>query len=226
MIRHCIFDCFGTLLDTGSGSVDAAREILSNVGSDADPAVFYADWKAVKKRMMRTLPFEPEKALFVRSLSETFARFGIDADGPREAEPMIRSLFGPRRAFPDVKAALAMLEDRGIDCAVGSTTDTDALYCCLRQNGLRFSRICTSEDVRVYKPDPRFYETLLRWNGWDAADCLFVGDSYEDDVQGPKAAGMRAVLLDRKGVFRQPETGVRPDAVIRSLTELPEAVFR
>ena len=34
MIKHIIFDCFGTLIDTGTGSRDAVKSILARVGSD------------------------------------------------------------------------------------------------------------------------------------------------------------------------------------------------
>ena len=36
MYKNIIFDCFGTLIDTGSGSVEAVKKILDSVGCDAD----------------------------------------------------------------------------------------------------------------------------------------------------------------------------------------------
>ena len=45
-----------------------------------------------------------------------------------------------------------------------------------------------------------------------------VGDSAEDDIEGARALGMQAVLLDREGAH--PEW----DGAIRSLAELPGAL--
>ena len=33
--------------------------------------------------------------------------------------------------------------------------------------------------------------------GVQPADAVMVGDSYEDDIEGARALGMRAILLDR-----------------------------
>ena len=46
-----------------------------------------------------------------------------------------------------------------------------------------------------------------------------VGDSYEADVGGARAAGMDAVLLDRDGTAT-----VADVPIIRSLVELPQLV--
>ena len=45
MLKAVIFDVFGTLISTGTGSVDAARAILQKRGSALDPAAFYDAWR-------------------------------------------------------------------------------------------------------------------------------------------------------------------------------------
>ena len=47
-----ILDCFGTLIDTGASSVNAAGIILNNIGSNLDKTEFYSEWKALKKEMI------------------------------------------------------------------------------------------------------------------------------------------------------------------------------
>ena len=220
MIKHIIFDCFGTLIDTGTGSRDAVKSILASVESDADCSEFYKDWKSIKKEMMRSESFQTEKKLFELSLSDTFKKYNIIADASKEVEPMIKSLFGERHAFPDVEDTLQMLEEAGVEYAIGSTTDTDSLQYFLEQNSLTFSHIYTSEDMKVYKPDKMFYERILELSGWDKDECLFVGDNIVDDVMGPKSIGMKAVLLDRKETFDETGADIKPDYVIHSLKEL------
>ena len=229
MINHIIFDCFGTLIDTGTGSINAVKQILFNVNSNVDAKSFYADWKRQKKVLMNEsclTGFADEKTLFKISLAQTFADYGIAADAGVEVKPMIDTLFGDRRVYDDVKAALKMLDDKKIEYVVGSTTDNDSLMYYLELNDLRFAKIFTSEDMKVYKPNPLFYEKILSANGWRAGECLFVGDSLVDDVCGPKSVGMMAVLLDRKGTFAEDESDVKPDYVIRSLLDLADVLAK
>lgn len=220
MIRHIIFDCFGTLINTGNNSIKAVEQILFNVGVNLDAQKFYGDWKAKKRQKMNASVFLNEKTLFEVSLSETFAQYGIVADASKEVKPMIHSLFAERLVFSDVHETLAKLANENVDIAIGSTTDTDSLLYYLELNQLSFSHIYTSENMQVYKPDIKFYKTILSRSGWLAKDCLFVGDSYMDDVYGPQKVGMKAVLLDRKALYKDSELLPHPDFVIHSLLEL------
>lgn len=220
MIKHIIFDCFGTLIDTGNNSIKAVEQILFNIGFHVDAKEFYGAWKAKKRKKMNSPFFLNEKTLFEISLSETFAQYGIVADASKEVEPMIRSLFAERLVFPDVHEVLGKLANENMDIAIGSTTDTDSLLYYLELNQLSFSRIYTSENMQVYKPNVNFYKTILRRSGWLAGECLFVGDSYMDDVCGPKKVGMKTMLLDRKRFYRATELSPQPDFVIYSLLDL------
>ena len=220
MIKHIVFDCYGTLVDTGKGSIKAVEKILENVGSNVLAKEFYADWKRIKKRMINTEDFQTEKKFFEKSLGETFSKYGIVADAAVEVKPMIDSLFSERFIFDDVLNVLQKLSELEVDYAIGSTTDTDSIMYHLQLNKLQIKQIFTSEDMRVYKPKEKFYNTILHKNGWNAAECLFVGDNYEDDVCGPKSVGMKAVLLDRKCTFDKTLFSVQPNYVIPNLYEL------
>lgn len=225
MYKNIIFDCFGTLIDTGSGSVEAVKKILDSVGCDADSKAFYSEWKSLKKKLMLEAPFFSEKDLFKISLGKMFDAYGINADADVEVKPMIDILFGVRKVFPDVVETLNMLDDMGIKYAIGSTTDTDSLMHFLDSNNLTFARIHTSEDMRVYKPAAGFYQTILDQEGWDVTETLFVGDNLIDDVAGPKGVGMKAVLLDRKNQY-DADSDIKPDYIISTLKELIQIIER
>lgn len=66
--------------------------------------------------------------------------------------------------------------------------------------GSRVEGVLTSARVGYRKPHPEMYAAALRLAACEPGDVLFVGDNPEHDVEGPRAAGMRAVLLDRGGV--------------------------
>ena len=68
------------------------------------------------------------------------------------------------------------------------------------------------------KPDPSIFEAALTALGTAAEGTAMVGDSYEDDIAGARALGMRAILLDRDN--RRPD---EPDR-IDTLLALPAAL--
>ncbi len=47
------------------------------------------------------------------------------------------------------------------------------------------------------KPHPTIFQAALQQLGVGATEAVMVGDSLEEDVEGARALGMRAILLDR-----------------------------
>ncbi|MEF3303167.1 HAD family hydrolase [Paenibacillus sp. GYB003] len=78
--------------------------------------------------------------------------------------------------------------------------------------------IVTSEEAGCEKPAMDIYlQALARFKA-EPEHVLFVGDSWENDVEGPMRAGMQAVWFNRTG-DPLPEGGT-PYGVIRTLSEL------
>jgi putative hydrolase of the HAD superfamily len=76
--------------------------------------------------------------------------------------------------------------------------------------------VLDSQVEQVEKPDPRFFEIALERSGAQAARTIHVGDLYEVDVVGARAAGIRPVLLDAADLY--------PDADCVRVRSLPELV--
>ena len=53
-------------------------------------------------------------------------------------------------------------------------------------------------DLIIGKPNTYFVDYLVESNGYDAERILVVGDSYESDIAMAKAAGTRAILLNKQ----------------------------
>jgi len=85
-----------------------------------------------------------------------------------------------------------------------------------------FSEVIISVEAGVGKPDPELFRLAAKRLGVDPRDAVMVGDSLARDVAGAKAAGMRAVWLDRK-LWTESETA-QPDARIERLSDLPAAL--
>jgi HAD superfamily hydrolase (TIGR01549 family) len=68
------------------------------------------------------------------------------------------------------------------------------------------------------KPHPTIFQAALRQLGVEPAVAVMVGDSLEEDVEGARALGMRAILIDRDD--RHPEVEER----LTDLYGLPAAL--
>jgi HAD superfamily hydrolase (TIGR01509 family) len=79
--------------------------------------------------------------------------------------------------------------------------------------------VLDSQVEQVEKPDPRFFEIALQRSGAQRDTTIHVGDLYEVDVVGARAAGIRPVLLDAAGLYPEADC-VR----VRSLPQLVELV--
>lgn len=60
--------------------------------------------------------------------------------------------------------------------------------------------LVASEEVGISKPDSGIFRVALERIGCPAEAAVMVGDSWENDVLGARAAGIRAVWLNRRGV--------------------------
>lgn len=199
MLKAILFDAYGTLISTGNGSVQAVQTILQNAGrTDLDPKAFYARWKQYHRQHMDELKaFVTEEELFRRDLQALYIEYGISGDPYGEVQPMLDTL-GRRTAFPETRQVLERLSERYRVC-IASTSDTAPLLQDVQRNGLTVHRIFTSEELRVYKPQPAFYRSILSQLKLSPEETLFVGDSPVDDVQGPQDIGIPACWLNRKG---------------------------
>jgi putative hydrolase of the HAD superfamily len=123
------------------------------------------------------------------------------------------------RTFEDVLPALEELRGRGLRLVVVSNWDCSLPEWLDRAGvGPLVDGAVSSAVVGEAKPAPAVFEAGLRLAGCDAAEALFVGDSVENDVLGARAAGLRAVLVDRAG---EPPPGIEG---VRSLGELSAIV--
>jgi putative hydrolase of the HAD superfamily len=97
---------------------------------------------------------------------------------------------------------LDALRERGL--AVGIVSNSDGrLERRLGEIGIadRFDFVIDSAVVGVSKPDPGIFRLALDRAALAPADAMYVGDYYEVDVVGSRAAGMAPVLFDPVGAY-------------------------
>jgi putative hydrolase of the HAD superfamily len=105
----------------------------------------------------------------------------------------------PWIVYPDVLPALKRWQQLGVPLGILSNFDS-RLYAVLEALALAdfFASVTLSTEVGVAKPDPRVFAIALQKHSCLPSAAWHIGDSFEEDYQAAKAAGMRGIWLRRK----------------------------
>jgi HAD superfamily hydrolase (TIGR01458 family) len=123
------------------------------------------------------------------------------------------------RAFAELDGGAELYclhRNRWWQTALGPLLDAGAFVA-----GLEYA--AETDAILLGKPSPAYFGAALEALDADAELAWMVGDDIEADIAGAQDCGMRTVLV-RTGKFREgdiEESGIRPDAVLDSIAELP-----
>ena len=124
--------------------------------------------------------------------------------------------------------AIRKFQRRGMPIAVCTMNSRAAMIWKLRAAGLRledFAVICTREDARCVKPDPRMVLPIFRAVPVPRECALYVGDHYPDfDLARNARLPFAAVMsggIPRDAFERE---GLRPNRIFRDLEDLARLV--
>jgi len=129
------------------------------------------------------------------------------------------------RPYPDAAPALRALRARGLRLVVVSNWDV-SVHDVLAVTGLAtlIDGTISSAELGSGKPGAAIFRHALTIAGVPAAAAVHAGDSWEADVAGARAAGIRPVLVARNR-NRPPGGGSSDDvAVVGTLADLPGMV--
>jgi len=126
------------------------------------------------------------------------------------------------RLYPEALEVLKALRQKGKILGVISNWDS-RLFQLLGGLGLEeyFRLVLASGVFGASKPGPRIFQEGLRRLDVQPYEAVHVGDSLEDDVNGCRAVGMDAILVDRfEGARRKAVTRLKGLKTVRNLREL------
>lgn len=219
-VRAVLFDAGNTLLWLDHEHIARILRAQGVTASLADVrrAEFLA--RTDMDPWLRTVTRREGAAAATRHATAIVARTGADPHGERGAAAVaaLVAAWGVlwSAAPADAAPVLDELSSRGfrVGCVSNARGQVAGL---LADAGLahRLACIVDSSVVGVEKPDPRIFRIGCERLGSAPDETLYVGDLPCLDVEGARAAGLHAVLLDPGGVWDLPGT---PRAA--SLTEV------
>lgn len=217
MIKHILFDAFGTLFAVERGaSANAVLAVLKSQHISIDEVAFHREWKSFYVQAASSSVFQTERAIFTSRIQYFLNRYNLSVSAEKMVDEALYIACN-RSTYPDVLPLLHALSHH-YSLSIASNTDNTVIETVLKRHPLPVRSVFTSEDLQCYKPSPAFYFRILNRLQCDPSQCLFVGDRYEEDVNGPSSAGMHAVLLNRAGRY------TLPCPSIQTLLDLPKFI--
>jgi len=134
---------------------------------------------------------------------QVFSRLGIPAAKHEEIFDEIYAFFGDPAAwelYPDTLEALEQLRLSGLSLAIVSNWNSSLKTIVEGLNIDRyFDFIIASAEAGAKKPSPKIFQLALEQAGVEPSNVVHVGDTYQTDVLGARRAGIRGIMLDRRG---------------------------
>jgi putative hydrolase of the HAD superfamily len=148
------------------------------------PELEFEWWQAVAAEAFEIAGVFNQFSDFPKFFIELYAHFAT-------AEPWF--------VYPDVLLALNKWQQQGIELAVVSNFDS-RIYPVLKALNLAeyFTSVTISTEVGAAKPDSQIFTAALQKHNCIAEDVLHIGDSFKADYCGAKAAGLKAIWLNRE----------------------------
>jgi REG-2-like HAD superfamily hydrolase len=149
---------------------------------------------------------------------EVFTRLGIPQEKHACIFDDIYVFFGNPSAwelYPDTIESLRQLKSCDFSLAIVSNWNSSlkSIVDGLELNGY-FDFVIASAEAGSKKPSPRIFEIALQRAGRAPSRVVHIGDTFQTDVLGARKAGIRGIMLDRRGGAHHEHE------VIRSLLEL------
>jgi len=124
--------------------------------------------------------------------------------------------------FPGAHDAIDALKARGVKLALVTNGAADTQRAKVERFALthRFDHIQIEGEHGFGKPDERAYRHAMQALGVTAPETWMIGDNLEWEIEAPQRLGIYAIWMDAHGDGLPANTTVKPDRIIRSLTEL------
>jgi HAD superfamily hydrolase (TIGR01549 family) len=224
-VRAVLFDLDDTLFD----HQQCARAALVGV-RDGHPCFAGVDQnqlEASHARILEDLHLEVMAgriqldAARIERFRRLYAWAGIDAEPTLAARAAAAYREGYLKARMEVRGASALLAavQPHAKIVVVSNNLLEEQREKIRHCGLdRYVDVLvTSEEAGVSKPDPAIFQLALERAQVAADEAVMLGDSWGNDIEGARAAGIRAIWFNRSG---EPS----PDPDVPAIDSLEPAV--
>jgi putative hydrolase of the HAD superfamily len=221
IVRAVMFDVDFTLCRPGPElSADRYARIAARHGLTLDTTRYDDAREAAVLNLKRHPELLHDDSIWHRFTEEIFIGMGGPEAIASECATEIEEGWAVSENFELFEDALPVLEElRTAQLKIGLVSNgIRDLTEFVAHHRLEVDAIVDSRSHGRVKPHPTIFEAALERLGASPAEAVMVGDSLEEDIEGARALGMRAILIDRED--RHPEVEPR----LTDLYGLPAAL--
>jgi putative hydrolase of the HAD superfamily len=220
-LRAVLFDVDFTLAKPGPDlGPDGYRRMGERYGLTLDPDRYHEARINALEHLERHPELDHDDEVWIAFTERIVRGMGGDADTARACATDMVAAWELHHNFDLYEDALPVLEAlRGHGLKIGLVSNTGRdLDAFVVHHGLEVDVAIGSRAFGRTKPHPSIFFAALERLEVEPGAAAMVGDSYEDDVEGARALGMRAFLVDRDDLY--PDEPER----ISTLLALPAAL--
>lgn len=217
MNLSCIFDWDGVIIDSSEHHIEGWRRLAKEENLVFPEHLFKQSFGMKNEEII------PQLWKWTDDISEIRR-----IDGKKEA--MYRDIMREKGlvALPGVAALLALLAQRGVPCAIGSSAPMANIAAGLEILGFGayFSEVVSGEDVKLGKPSPQIFLEAARRIGAGPERCVVFEDAKVGVAAG-KAGGMKVVAVTNTYAAKELSgADLIVDSLERITVEILEELFR
>lgn len=193
MIKAIIFDADDTLYATHDAAKKAEISSMKFFANqkNVNPQMMYSEFlEIVKKASKSKNPLHRHRRHSYRILAKKHKLKGIEKAYKIFFDEVIRQI----KIIPDVKYALKHLAKYKL--AIVSQDFREQITKKLKNFKLakHFDVVITCDDVRVMKPNRKYYQAVFKKLRVKPDECVVIGDDYERDLRIPASLGCITIM--------------------------------
>jgi HAD superfamily hydrolase (TIGR01549 family) len=200
-LRAVLFDVDFTLCRPGPElSADRYARIAARHGLTLDTGRYDEAREAAVLSLKRHPELLHDESIWHRFTEDIFIGMGGPEEIASECATEIEEGWAVSENFELFEDAFPVLEElRAARLKIGLVSNgIRDLTEFVAHHRLDVDAIVDSRSHGRVKPHPTIFQAALELLGAAPAEAVMVGDSVEEDVEGARALGMRAILIDRE----------------------------
>ncbi|WP_306481503.1 haloacid dehalogenase type II [Limnobacter sp.] len=211
-----LFDAYGTLFDVYSVS-STAEQIFP--GQGATLSVLWRD-KQIEYTRLRAMAgrYKPFWDITIDALR--YACEALKLDLTEERQRRLLNVYSSLAAYPENRAVLQALKNRGIKTAILSNGNTEMLNVAVRGANFQdlLDAVLSVDSLQTFKIHSSVYQMGLNHFGVTAAETLFVSSNCWDAC-GATWFGLPTLWVNRAGLPLE-RLDVKPMAIGQNLNDV------
>jgi putative hydrolase of the HAD superfamily len=203
VLKAVIFDVDFTIAQPGPDlGPEGYRRLGERYGLTLDPERYEDARRAAFATLKRHPELDHDEEIWVLFTQRIIEGMGGDGDTYGAAVEMEGAWAHAHHfeLYDDALVVLEALRERGLKIGLlsNSARDLDEF---VAHHGLAVDAVLTSRAHGKTKPHETIFRRMLELLQVAPSEAVMVGDTIEDDIDGARAVGMKAVLVDREGRF-------------------------